>query len=140
MPRNNSASPSSIASRVQGLMTERQRHADAIMAIDRTLGQIARLLGGPASASAAPRSTGASKTKPASSHRRKRRKFAVSGDQSVLDLIKKNGGATTQEINAHWKREGRGGTADNTLSRLVKEKKLKRSPLKGQRGSRYTSP
>jgi hypothetical protein len=33
--------------------------------------------------------------------------------------------------------EGRGGRADNAISTMVKEKKLKRNPLHGQQGSRY---
>ena|ERR1700722_18135690 len=68
---------------------------------------------------------------------RVRRKFTVSGEESVLSFVKEHKGATTQDIKKFWAGEGRGGTADNVLSKLVKEKKLKRTPLDGQRGSRY---
>jgi hypothetical protein len=42
------------------------------------------------------------------------------------------------EIETHWQGEGRGGRAINLISKLVKEKKLKRIPLKDERGSRYS--
>ena len=37
----------------------------------------------------------------------------------------------------HWASEGRGGTADNALSKLVRDRKIKRIPLVGERGSHY---
>jgi hypothetical protein len=43
-----------------------------------------------------------------------------------------------REIEKHWTSEGRAVSAANLLSKLVKEKKLKRTPLKGERGSRYS--
>ena len=70
-------------------------------------------------------------------HKQVRRKFAVSGEESILLFVKEHKGATTQDIKKFWIAEGRGGTADNVLSKLAKEKKLKRTPLVGQRGSRY---
>ena len=39
---------------------------------------------------------------------------------------------------AHWKSAGRPSTADVTLGKLVSNKKLKRTTLLGERGSRYT--
>ena len=62
----------------------------------------------------------------------------MTGAQSVLHFVETKGGATTAEVNAHWKRQGRGGTADNTLSKLVREYRLIRQPVRSARGSRYT--
>ena len=70
--------------------------------------------------------------------RRKRGSFAVSGEKSVLDFVKRHGKPNAADVNKHWQGEGRGGKADNTLSRLVKTKVLKRVEVKGERGSRYT--
>ena len=70
--------------------------------------------------------------------RRKRRKYATTARESLLDLVKRKGGATTKEITAQWKAEGRGGKADNLISIMVKAGELKRTPLKDQAGSRYT--
>ena len=72
--------------------------------------------------------------------RRTRGKFAKTGLESVLEFVASKGakGATSAEINTQWKSEGRGATADTTLSQLTKAKKLKRVKLKGQKGSRYT--
>ena len=46
---------------------------------------------------------------------------------------------TTQDIKKMWAGEGRGGSADNPLSKMVKAKMLKRTPLgNGMKGSRYS--
>jgi len=70
--------------------------------------------------------------------KRIRRKFAVSGEQSILDFVKSKSNPIGREIEKHWKSEGRAGVAANLISKLLKAKKLKRTPLKGERGSRYT--
>jgi hypothetical protein len=71
--------------------------------------------------------------------RRRRGKFAVSGNDAILAFVKANPGATTGETKKHWTAEGRASGADNTLSLLVKARKLKRTPLgKGIRGSKYS--
>jgi hypothetical protein len=68
------------------------------------------------------------------------RKFAVSGEQSILAFIKSKTNPVGREIETHWKSEGRKGRAINKVSKLVKDKKLKRAALKGERGSRYSLP
>ena len=69
--------------------------------------------------------------------RRKRKKYAQTAEQLVLGLVKGKG-STTAEINRAWKDGGRKGRADNTLNKMLKDGKLKRTPLKGQKGSTYT--
>lgn len=70
--------------------------------------------------------------------RRKRGTFAQTGEESVLAFIKSHGSPSAAEVNKHWSGEGRGGKADNTLTRLVKEGKLKRLPAaEGERGGKY---
>jgi hypothetical protein len=68
----------------------------------------------------------------------KRREFAVSGLQSILAFVKSKSNPRGGEIEAQWKSEGRKGRAINLVSKLVKDKKLKRIPLKDERGSRYS--
>jgi len=70
--------------------------------------------------------------------KRVRRKFAVSGEQSILNFVKSKSNPVGNEIQKHWASEGRAGAAANLISKLVKAKKLKRTPLKGERGSRYS--
>jgi hypothetical protein len=70
--------------------------------------------------------------------KRVRRKFAVSGEQMILNFVKSKSNPVGKEIEKHWSSEGRAGTAANLLSKLVKEKRLKRTPLKEGRGSRYS--
>ena len=70
--------------------------------------------------------------------KRRRRTFSVSGDELVLTFVKAKKNPTTKQVNQHWKSQGRAYTADNTLTKLVKEKKLKRTPIVGGRGSQYS--
>ena len=123
-----------IATRIQQLVAERKKHADAVAAIDQILSQIGKLLGTKTPALSAP----ATKAPLAAAKRSRRRTFPTTGAESVLEFVKKSGGATTKEIQKHWKSQGRGGTADNAISQLFKDKKLKRTPLKDRPGSRYT--
>ena len=69
---------------------------------------------------------------------RVRRKFAVSGEQSILNFVKSKSNPIGKDIQKHWAREGRAGAAANLISKLVKAKRLKRTPLNGERGSRYS--
>ena len=76
--------------------------------------------------------------KPAAPGRRKRGSFEKSGEESVLEFVKSFGKPNALEVNEHWQKEGRGGKADNTLSKLVKLGQLKRlEPKDGERGGRY---
>lgn len=75
--------------------------------------------------------------KTAKTRKRTRGKFNVTGEQSILDFIKSQDKPSTQDINKHWIKEGRGGKADNTLTRLVKAGQLKRLSDPKVRGSMY---
>jgi hypothetical protein len=46
---------------------------------------------------------------------------------------------TSAAINAAWRKTGRHGKTDNTLSLMVKARKLKRAKLKDERGSTYSA-
>lgn len=130
-----------LSQRIRQLIEQRQQHSDALSTIDQTLTQINALLGGTTSRRGRKPAAVTAAAPPASTPRGrsgKRRHFEITGDQFVLDFVKQRRNPTTREINVAWKREGRGHTADNTLVKLVKEKKLKRKPLVGERGSRYS--
>lgn len=136
----------SLTDRIDQLLAQRQEHADAITEIDHTLSQISRLLGTPInglSTVAAPAAEPAEKGrggrgKGRGGKRRGRGKYEMTAEDSILAFVKEKGNPTTKDIKAHWAEDGRRGTADNELSRLVRVKKLKRTPIPGQRGSRYT--
>ena len=86
-----------------------------------------------------PTAPGSIKSKPTAHGRRKRGSYAQTADAMILEMAGAKNGATTAEIKGRCKAEGRGGTADNAISKLVRARKLKRSPLgEGQRGSRFT--
>jgi hypothetical protein len=76
--------------------------------------------------------------KRAGKRKRVRRKFAVSGEQMILNFVKSKSNPMGREIEKHWASEGRAGAAANLISKLVKTKKVKRTPLKDERGSRYS--
>jgi DNA-binding transcriptional regulator YiaG len=67
----------------------------------------------------------------------KRGKFTQSREEFILSLLKGRKSLTSAEINAAWKKAGRANNADNTLSLMVKAKKLKRMKLKVGKGSEY---
>ena len=67
----------------------------------------------------------------------KRGRFAQNAEEFIVSLVKGRKATTTGDLNAAWTKAGRKGRADNTLSRMVTAKKLKRVKVKGERGSRY---
>ena len=135
--------PATLTQQIQSLIKQKAKHSEAVRVIDQTLEQIQRLLGAGEHTASNGNGNGSGSRTPArarqgrTSGRRKRGRFAMSGEESILTFIKKHGSPSTRELREHWQSEGRGGTSDNALSKLVKEKKLKRVPMKGERGSRY---
>jgi DNA-binding transcriptional regulator YiaG len=71
--------------------------------------------------------------------RRPRAAGSPTAEQFVLSLLGSGKATTSGEINAAWRKAGRVGKADNTLSLMVKARKLKRARLKDERGSRYST-
>jgi hypothetical protein len=136
-----SKSLSELAKHLQGLQERRAEFAKQIIAIDKTLAKVGAALGAAPAAFATQSDSATEDAGPVRrKRRRKRARFSMSGEESILAFIKANKKPTTQDLKKHWSSEGRGGTADNALSKLVKERKLKREPLDGQRGSRYLLP
>ncbi len=126
------------------LAAKRAEHEAAIAEIDETLASLG--LGGsvaaPARRGRKPGKTAAKRGPKPGSKRgggggRRRGKFSVSGEQSVLEFVKSAGTPNAKEVNDHWTKEGRAGKADNALGKLVKTGALKRVEVKGERGSRY---
>lgn len=70
--------------------------------------------------------------------RRKRGKFSMTAEQFILGMLKSGRSLTTSQINARWKKAGRGGLANNTIGRLVTARSVKRSKVEGGRGSSYS--
>lgn len=136
MPRPRS--PVNVVGRIEQLLRERQEHQEALTRIDEMLDRVGDALG--TKPTGRPRGGNhlSGLEPPVRTRRRRRRKFAVSGDESIIAFVKERKNPTTRDLTKHWTSEGRGGTAANALSRLVKEKKLKRTPLEGERGSRYS--
>jgi hypothetical protein len=133
---------------VKKLQDERDSHVKAIETIDLTFKQLGIGVApvAPAAFTTQPRrgrpaGTGkkakAVKAPAKKTSKRTRKTFAVPGDESVLAFVKANAGCTTAQVNEHWTKEGRSGKADNALGKLVKDGKITRKNIKGQRGSTY---
>jgi hypothetical protein len=120
-----------IAKSIQSLLNDRQKHQSAIAMIDAALSRVEGLLQGNGAAVKV-------KAPKATRGRRTRRKFAVTGENMIVNFVKSKSSPMGREIEKQWKHEGRAGVAANLISKLVKAKMLKRVPLKDQRGSRYT--
>ena len=63
--------------------------------------------------------------------------FSQTAEEMILSLLKGRKAMTSAGLNAAWKKSGRLGNADNTLSVMTKAGKLKRTKVEGQRGSEY---
>lgn len=68
----------------------------------------------------------------------KRGKYDQTAEEFIKSLVKSRKATTSSQIAIAWKKSGRGGRADNTLSKMVKAGDLKRVKLKQERGSRYS--
>jgi hypothetical protein len=129
---------------IGGLKAERQELVNKLASIDKVFATfgIAVDTKVTASVSVAPTTiTGKRRGRPPGSKnsKRKRGSFEKTGEETVLSFVNSKGPVTAAEVNKHWQGEGRGGKADNTLSKLVKDGKLKRVKNKGERGSSYAA-
>ena len=133
-------SPTNVTEKIQSLLRERQAHADAVSKIDQTLQRISDVLEpgrGAVRTGVRLARARAAFAKPSMRVKARRSKYALSGQQSILNFVQKKGSPTTREIKRHWLSEGRKGRPDNSLSLMVKAGKLERQPLDGKLGSRY---
>lgn len=133
-----------LESLVRKLNAERQKHLNAIAEIDAAFGDLGvttakpkKRRGRPGRPKSAKKKVGKKKT----AKRTKRRKFKTTANELVLTTIRKAGakGATGAQITKAWKAAKRPGDAYNTLGLLTKTKKIKRTKVEGERGSRYTA-
>lgn len=137
---------SQLASAISRLHAERQEHLDAISEIDAIFDQFGitaaapKRRGRPRKTARRTRAIRKAAKKVRRGKRKARRKFATSGPNSILAFVRQGGrkGRTTGDIIRHWKSEGRGAGAYVLLGKMVRERKLKKENLEGQRGSRYT--
>ena len=136
---------SDLIEEIKALQADRQKHAEAIAAIDAVLSRIGQTLTSMRTANGAQDSlqgAGESGPIPEISFRpitrsRKYRKLPLTGDEFVLDLVRRQGSPTTHQINTLWRAQGRGGVANNVIGRLLKQGLIEREPLEDQRGSKY---
>ena len=119
---------------IADLQRQRDQHGAAIAQIDQAFARFG-VKPGALRRPARPKGSGRVKE---SNGRRKRRKFSKTADQFVLGLLKGGRKLSTRDINVRWKRGRRGGSADNTLMKLVKDKQIQREAIKDAHGSNYS--
>src|SRR4051794_40243191 len=115
--------PSDITFRIQQLIEQRDQHTAAAARIEQTIASISALLGTSANGNGRRRGRPPKNQKqwmeapPRKPHKRRRGRgsYETTAEELVLAFVKANRSPTTREINGHWKSEGRGHTADNTL-------------------------
>jgi hypothetical protein len=137
-----------LAGKIEQLQIDRRHHLDAMAAIDRALSQIEHALRGapqpdragtsPApSDPSRPQATPVLREIPPAPGFRRRGRFEVTGMDSVFAFIRRQVDPSTAEINAHWRNEGRKGTANVTILKLLKDGLIRREHDPSIRGSRY---
>jgi len=123
-------SAAALTKLVRELQDQRQGHVDAIAEIDEVFASFGVEPAGAGRRNG--RKKAARKTKG-----RRRGRFKQTAEEFVTGLLKKNKTLTTRQVNKRWSQAGRGGNADNTLSKLTRDKKIKRRNIKGAMGSEY---
>ena len=123
-----------LAKLVKQLQAQRQEHLDAIDQIDSAFDDLG--LEGASGNPGRKKAKNGRRTK-GSGAKGGRRKFKMTAEEMVYQLLKKNKTMTTGQINKQWTKAGRGGNADNTLSKMTREKRVKRINIKGSMGSQY---
>jgi hypothetical protein len=128
-------SASEIAELVQRLESVRQRHIEAIGAIDETLTRVRDALHQVNRHVAD--TTGDLVDVTVATSRPRNGRFSQTAIQSVLEFIKRTGTPSTSELSAHWRAEGRKGTVYVTILQLLKAGQIRRVADSSVRGSRY---
>ncbi len=128
-----------LQSLLRKLEAERQSHLAALQEIEATLSELGIDPGRSGATRGKRRGRPPGKASGKIGGRRKRRKYATSGTQSILSFISKGNrnGASGAEIAKHWKSENRAGSSYNIINMLLKAGKVRKKKLKGERGSLY---
>jgi hypothetical protein len=135
---------SDLAEQIKRLEADRARHAQAMAEIDEVLARINDALDAVRSIPGLERSlqggdpNGQSVMAEVFPQRRRRGRFTQTAIQSVLAFIAERGNPSTAEINGHWRSEGRKGTVNVTLLKLLNDGMIRRVQDSSIRGSRYT--
>src|SRR4051794_19793983 len=102
-----------LSEKIKQLQMDRQKHAEAIKAIDQALERVSAAIGGIDEGSGA--NLDALRLDLAGHQLRTVRhkgKFTHTAEVSVLEFIRQMSTPTTAQINGHWRAEGRCGTAN----------------------------
>ena len=136
-----SSTPASLDRVIRQLQKQRDGHVAAIADIDQAFARFGIKPGrgrGKKRGPGRPVGSGKKKTSKKVAKKRKRGRFKQTADKFVLGLLTGGKQLSTRDINNRWKRARRGGSADKTLLKLVKDKQLKREKNTAGRGSNYS--
>jgi len=130
-----------ISEKVKQLQIDRQKHADAIAAIDSALERVSAAIN-TIGEGAGVEGLDALRLDLAGDRLRtvrRKGKFTHTAEVSVLEFIRQMSQPTTAQINAHWRGEGRCGTANVTILKLLQQGLIQRVADPSVRGSRYVA-
>jgi hypothetical protein len=131
-----------LSEKIKELQSERQKHADAITAIDNALQRVSAAIGTIGDNAAMGEGFDALRLDLAGEHLRtvrRKGKFSHTAEVSVLEFVRKLSTPTTAQINGHWRAEGRCGTANVTILKLLQQGLIRRVADPAVRGSRYVA-
>lgn len=131
-----------IGARVQELIDRRDELSRELSDIEEKLDGIQRILGVEIGRSRKVHTDEPKLSATVLDHPRKGKslKFKRTGEQTIEAVVSQFKNPTTAMIAERWSKEGRGGKPDSLLSQMVKDGKLKRDKVEGERGSRYSYP
>jgi hypothetical protein len=129
-----------LSEKIKQLQVDRQKHADAIAAIDQALQRVSSAIGSISGEAGIGEGLDSLRLDLAGEHLRtvrRKGKFSHTAEVSVLEFIRQLGTPTTAQINGHWRAEGRCGTANVTILKLLQQGLVRRVADPAVRGSRY---
>lgn len=130
---------SELVEQIRKMHAERAAHIEAISRIDRVLSNVNAAM----AASLSKRTSSNTGTVAVADESeivdtsRKRGRFALTAEESVLQFIKARGNPSTADLTEHWRAEGRKGAVNVTLYKLLLAGQITRVHDAAVRGSRY---
>ena len=129
-----------LPEKIKQLQIDRKKHAEAIAAIDQAVQRVSAAIGTLNDDFGSVEGQDFLQLQTADERLRSVRrkgKFSHTAEVSVREFIRRMVTPTTAQINGHWRAEGRCGTANVTILKLLQQKRVQRVADPNVRGSRY---
>ena len=128
-----------LAKHIRDLRAQRREHLQAIEEIDQTFTSLGIDPEGDGSPIPGRRGRKAGSKAKGVTRRGRRGSYKQTAEQFIVGLLEGGRKLRTSEINAKWTAAKRGGSANNTLSKMTKSGQLRKENIPGSRGSLYSA-